>query len=99
MLPAGLAGFVFSKPHNGSHRALAAVTSVLAVAEVGSIQRIAIDRSNDAQLPRRSSSILVCVGDRICAHNSSDPVQSEYSCRKEWALGSILRILHSLASC
>ena len=50
--PLGLAGFVFSKPHNGSHRALAAVTSVLTVAEVGSTQRIAIDWSHDAQLPR-----------------------------------------------
>ena len=34
----------------------------------------------------------MCPGS-FCDPNSSDPVQSECSCRKVWALGSSLRIL------
>jgi hypothetical protein len=52
VLPLRLAGLVFSKPRDGSHRHLAAVKSVLAFAEVGSTERIAIDGSLDARLHR-----------------------------------------------
>jgi hypothetical protein len=52
VLPFGLAGLVFSKSRYGGHRHLAAIEPMHTLTKDGPTQRIAIDRSHDAQLPR-----------------------------------------------